>query len=501
MQPKIDNGGFRYLALADALEAKIRKGIYRAGEKMPSIRRLHADTGLSITTVYQAFIEMEKRGLVTARQKSGYYVRPLLENILPVPDTPRWQLSPQKVTIGNLAMAFVQAMGRPDVLQLGGTVMAAELLPTRALSRIVKSISGELLSQQLTTYEQVNGSFDLRRQIAQRTLDTAWPTDPDRIVTTHGCIEAVTLSLQAVAGPGDTILVESPTFPWFLQVIEDLHMYALEIPTDPKEGIDLAALAKAVRHHPVKAAIFMANFHNPLGCSLSDEKKRQLVHMLQERDIPIIEDDIYGDLFFGKTRPRPLKAYDRKQMVLYCASFSKTLSPGLRVGWCQPGRFLEKFRRLKLNQAISSAALGQHVVSRCLQSGGYDRHLRRIRTALKNQVSNTALAIARHFPAGTRISAPQGGLTLWIQPASNIDSVELFRRALKAHIAVLPGAICSNTSAYQNCFRVSCGAPWSRSMEKGIRKLAKLVDELGKEDPASAFGRTKAFPVDAPPVL
>jgi DNA-binding transcriptional MocR family regulator len=469
---------FRYTVLADNLEARIRDGSFRAGDKLPSIRSLRLQTGLSISTVYQAYIELEKRGMVEPREKSGYYVKPLLQELLPAPRPPASRLVPKKVNINNMAFALIEAMGDPEILQLGGALVASELLPLKQLGAAIRSAPMTRLQDNLATYGHYLGHVDLRRQIARRMAPLCGGFDPERMVLTNGCLEAVVLGLKAVTRPGDTVLVESPTFPWFLQVIEDLNLHALEIPTDPHFGIDLTILERAIRQHAVKACIFIANFNNPLGYLMSDDAKRNLVDLLNTADVPIIEDDIYGELYFTPSRPLPLKAFDRKDGVLYCSSFSKCLSPGLRIGWIHPGRYLNQVKRLKINQSISEPALNQWLAARYLGAGQYDRHLRRLRTNLKNQVANTALAVARYFPPGTMISAPRGGLTLWVQMDARVDSLKLFRRCLENKIAVMPGIICANGDAYKNCIRLSCGMPYTDRIDQGLQTLAAIARQL-----------------------
>ena len=469
---------FRYLKLAGEIENKVIKGVYLAGEKLPSIRKLHARTGFSITTVYQAFIELEKRGIVEARQKSGYYVKPLLHQILPTPKIKRHRAVPKKVTINNLASSIVESMSDPGMLRLGGTVVDPELLPYRQLMASVKSIPANRFKDILTLYENPMGSEALRRQIAKRTLHISHRANPEDIIITNGCLEAVSLCLQAIAGPEETIVVESPTYPWILQVIEDLGMFALEISTDPETGVDLSSFKKAVARNPVSGCILIPNFHNPLGFEMPAERKRELVEFLNDQKIPIIEDDIHGDLFFGRSRPAAMQSFDKKGLVLYCSSFSKTLAPGLRIGWAIPGAFREKVKRLKLNSSIATASLGQHLVAEFLKSGSYDRHLRTLRTALKNQAGNTALAVARHFPGGTRITAPKGGLTLWLELDPAVDGMQVFNEARKKKISILPGIMCSTTEKYKNFIRISCGFRWSEAIENGIAALGRIVKDL-----------------------
>ena len=469
---------FRYAELADNLEARIRDGSFRAGEKLPSIRGLRLQTGLSISTVYQAYIELEKRGMVEPREKSGYYVKPLLQELLPAPRPPISRLVPKKVNINNMAFALIEAMGDPEILQLGGALVASELLPLRQLGAAIRKAPMASLQKNLATYGHYQGHEDLRMQIARRMAPLCGAFTPERMVLTNGCMEAVTLGLKAVTRPGDTVMVESPAFPWFLQVIEDLNLHALEIPTDPCFGIDLGILQRAIRRNAIKACIFIANFNNPLGYLMSDDAKRNLVELLNDANIPIIEDDIYGELYFTASRPLPLKAFDRREGVLHCSSFSKSLSPGLRIGWIHPGRYLDQVKRLKINQSVSEPALNQWLAARYLKSGRYDRHLRHLRTHLKNQVGNTALAVARYFPAGTMISAPQGGLTLWVQMDARVDSLILFRRCLENNIAVMPGIICASGDAYRNCIRLSCGMPYTDRIDQGLKTLAAIARQL-----------------------
>lgn len=469
---------FRYAELADKLESQIMDGTFRAGDKLPSIRSLHAQTGLSISTVYQTFIELEKRGRVEPRQKSGYFVKPLLRDLLPSPKSPSSHPGPQKININNVAFALIESMGNPNVLQLGGALVADELLPVKELASIIKSVPISILKDNLTTYEHYLGCHELRRQIAQRMAPLCRDITSDTMVITNGCIEAVTLCLQSIVQPGDTVLVESPTFPWFLQLMEDLELNALEIPAHPQSGVDIETLKSAVEKHNVKACIFIPNFNNPLGFLMPDHTKEALVEYLTVKQIPIIEDDIYGELYFTPARPLPLKSFDRKGMVLYCSSYSKNLSPGLRIGWAVPGKYLERFKRLKLNRIISSPGLTQWTVAKFLKEGNYDRHLRKLRTHLKNQMGNTALAVARYFPAGTKISAPQGGLALWVQLEASVDSLVLFRKAISENIAVMPGIMCASGEIFKSCIRISCGMPYTDTIDQGLKTLADIVGEM-----------------------
>ncbi|HEB69624.1 MAG TPA: aminotransferase class I/II-fold pyridoxal phosphate-dependent enzyme [Desulfobulbus sp.] len=472
---------YHYIKLANTLEKDIVSGRYRAGEKLPSLRKLHASTGRSISTVYQAYIELENRGMVEVREKSGFYARPLLHEILPTPSRGTSPVKPHKVAINTLAAMHQQTINNAKLLPFGAAIPSSALLPHKQLAASIRTVSSQYQNGKCLGYGHPTGEPELQKQIAKRSLDDSVHDSGEEIIITSGCMQAIDLCLRTVARPGDIILVESPTFLCYLQLIEDLNMRILEVPVDSRHGIDPDRIQTILDEHDVRAALFNPNFHNPLGCLMSDENKEKLVEMMNDQGVPIIEDDIYGELYFGDVRPRPLKSYDRRGMVLYCSSFSKTLAPDLRVGWVLPGVFREKVKRLKFNISIASSQLNQLVIADFLSTGAYDRHLRKMRNALKKQTTDTALAISRSFPTGTKISTPKGGYTLWVELPPGIDSLKLWSRAGKENISIFPGALCSGTDQYRNYIRISCGFPFTEELEQGINKLGCLVLELNDQ--------------------
>jgi DNA-binding transcriptional MocR family regulator len=290
-------------------------------------------------------------------------------------------------------------------------------------------------------------------------------------------MESLNLGLRAVARPGDVIAIESPTYFAMLQIIESLGMKAIEIPTHPRNGMDLDSLESAIRKHRVRACIGILNCHNPLGFILDDTYKKDLVTLLTKHNVPLIEDDIYGDIAFNGIRPKAAKAFDTEGIVLLCSSFSKVLAPGFRVGWIQPGRFLDRVIRLKFINTISSPVLPQLAIAEFIESGGYDRYLRGLRTALANQVQIYGQAIMKYFPEGTKISRPAGGYVLWLELPETIDALKLYRAALAQNISVVPGMIFSPTGRFRNHIRISCGHPWSPSIERAVVALGKLCSQ------------------------
>lgn len=469
---------YRYLQLADELEKKITSGQFKAGEKLPSLRSMHRQTRLSITTITQAYAELEIRALVEPRLKSGYYVRPLIKNILPLPSEKSAAYEPRKVYVNSLLGSLCPAIAGKTMLPLGAALPATQLLPQKELHKAAKNITSTYFKRDGLNYGPPGGIPELKRFLAGRTLGTRNWVREEEIIITHGCMDAIQLCLRAISQPGDIVVTESPTFTCYLQLIEDLGLMALEVPASPKTGIDLAALEKALQKNAVSACLLNPNFQNPLGFVMPDENKKRVVEMTNSYKVPIIEDDIYGDLYFDTLRPTTIKSHDASGMVLYCSSFSKTLAPDLRIGWVIPGKYLDTIMRMQFNSNIAPPKLNQLIIADFLKNGYYDRHLRKFRRALQNQVSNTAQAIAKFFPEGTKLTAPNGGYILWVELDKRIDSMELFHEAKKANISILPGAVGSTTTGFNNCIRLNCGNPWSEEMERGIATLGEIISDM-----------------------
>jgi DNA-binding transcriptional MocR family regulator len=468
---------FRYVALADEIQENIMEGRFLPGEKLPSLRKLHNQLGLSVSTIHQAYIELEKRGRVEAKEKSGFYVKALDTPPLSRPPREKEDSRPSRVKINDLAETILIDLQSDKILQLGAAIPSMDLIPIKQLTRIMKSIPADELGESMANYDLCAGILELREAIAKRMLGYACMVSSEDIITTNGCLEAVSFCLRAVADPGDAILVESPVFHCFLQLIEDLNYYVVELPGCPETGIDPAAFEAVVSSSRIKACLLNPNFQNPLGSVISRKNKKAILDIANAWDLPIIEDDIYGDLYFGNKRPITFKSMDTSGLVLYCSSFSKTLAPGMRTGWTIPGRFKEKVIRMKLNTLLSTPSINHKVVARFVETGAYDRHLRKFRNQIKNQASAIAIAVAKHFPGDTQITFPKGGMLIWIVLNKKIDTMKIYQKAYKYNISIFPGAICSSSDRYQHCLRINCGIKWSPKLEQGITRLGIIVKE------------------------
>lgn len=464
-----------YEALAAEMAASIHTGSLRAGEKLPSIRQVTTRRKVSASTVFQAYYLLEAQGLIQARDRSGYYVSQgarLLPPEADTPSTPDETATPVDIS-AKVFEVLESAMVR-EVVPLGSAFPNPRLFPLDRLGLALGS-SARNLDPWSTVDDLTPGNAHLRRQIALRYLTSGLHVPADDIIITHGALEALNLCLAAVTQPGDAVLIETPTFYAALQSLEERQLEAVEVPTHPREGIQLDALERAIRQHRPKACWLMTTFQNPLGSLMPDEKKRDLVELLSRYDIPLIEDDVYGELYFGAKRPALAKSFDKTGIVMHCASFSKTLAPGYRIGWAAPGRYARAVGRRKLMTTLACPVPTQMGVAHYLEKGGYDKHLRHLRRTLQAQQTAFAQAIRHYFPAGTRATRPAGGYFLWVELPAGTDALEIHKQALSLGISVAPGPIFSAKRAFPNCLRLNYGHEWNSRTEAAIETLGKLA--------------------------
>lgn len=467
-----------YEEVATRIAYLVEQGTLRPGDRVPSIRNLSKQMQVSINTVKEAYSQLEDRRLIEAKPQSGYYVRARLPELPAEPVVDQPALRPTEVSLGKVYQMLMKDMHNPQLQQLGIAFPNPELLPIDKLNRMLSSESRRFRNQSVS-YSMTPGCERLRKQIAQRALSSGCTLSPDQIVITSGCVEAVVLSLRALCKPGDTILIETPVYFNFLQLIEDLGLRTLEIPSSPRDGISLDALDYVLENNRsrISACLVISNNNNPLGGQMPDENKSRLVAMLDRYDIPLIEDDIYGDLSFADKRPSVAKAYDKKGNVLLCSSFSKTLAPGYRVGWIAAGRFQDQIERGKMLANVATATPPQLAIAEFLANGGYDHHLRSIRRIYARKVAQMGDAIGRYFPSGTRVSRPMGGFALWVEMPDAVNAIRLYERSREAGITFAPGPLFSASGKYQNCIRLNA-AFWCDEVERAVATLGSLAHEL-----------------------
>lgn len=468
-----ENNEFLYHQVVSMVLEMQRSGSLRAGDKLPSLRGLSKKLEVSVPTVRQAYIELERQGVVSAKPKSGYFLKAKnLDVAAPKKASP--PRKPKLVERQSLIEEVFDAIHAPGFVPLGVANPSAAYSSDKALARAMRRVLSRA-GMKAVEYGPMDGFFPLKRQLALRYIDFGMQVDPDELLITNGGQEAIAIALQCVAKAGDVVAVESPTYFGVLELIESLGMMALEIPLCPEKGLSVSDLQSAFDKHAVSACVFSSSISNPLGSSMSDQSREALVRLLEARGIPLIEDDVYGDLYFGEQRGRPANAFSRKGLVLTCCSFSKTAAPGYRIGWLLAGKYQAKANRMKRAFSCSSPLLNQWTLSEFMASGEYDRNLRMLRGVLKGNKHKAIASISKWFPDGTRISDPKGGGVLWVELPKSNDGTELFHKALEHNISITPGALFSPSDKFTHCIRLSYGVDWSDEIEEGIKTLGSLV--------------------------
>ncbi|MGF1459387.1 MAG: PLP-dependent aminotransferase family protein [Leptolyngbyaceae cyanobacterium] len=463
-----------YEQVAERLQTLITEKTLKAGDRLPSVRNLRQQLSVSTSTVLEAYRLLEDRGLITARPQSGYYVKATALHLLQEPSASAPLVQAHRVDT-PLSMRLLMATQNPAVIQLGAALPPLSHMPLNQLNRLTSKVLREN-PEAAHAYSNPLGDPGLRSALAKRMLDTGCAVSPEDLLVTNGAIEAIYLSLQALTQPGDTVAVESPTYHTMLEALKKLHLKVLTLPTHPREGISLSHLEAALRTQSIKAIMLVSNFSNPLGICMSDVKKKQLVALLNHYEVPLIEDDVYGELCFVGSRPKAVKAFDTEQRVIYCASLSKTLSPGLRIGWCVAGRYQGQVASLKSVVNLGTAIAPQLTAAAFLANGGFDRHLRQLRRAYQEQMARMQQAIADYFPQETRVTRPTGGHILWVEMPAEFDALALHQEALTHNISIVPGIMFSASgSDYQNCFRLNTGIPWSDQVDQAMQTLGQLA--------------------------
>ncbi|WP_312398279.1 PLP-dependent aminotransferase family protein [Chryseobacterium sp.] len=466
------NKEFLYTEIAGGIASQIRNGVLKSGDKLPSVRTLCHEHQISMNTAKRVFLELESQSLIESKPQSGYFVSKLLSVKLPLPEISRPSLIANNVEPDELISKVYENIGKKDMTIFSIGIPSGDLLPQAKLKKEIINATREL-KEGGTEFEELQGNLKLRRMIAVRSLTWGGNLSENDLVTTNGGMNALSFCLMALGKPGDTIAIESPCYPGILQLANGLGLKVLELPTHPITGIEIEALKKAIPK--IDLCLLIPNYNAPLGSLMSDENKKEVVKLLSENNIPLIEDDVYGDLYFGSNRPKCCKSFDKERNVLYCSSISKTLAPGYRVGWIAPGKYKDKILKMKLLHATSSITIVNEAVANFLKSGKYEKHLHQLRKTLQNNYQNYVQTIAEHFPEGTKTSRPQGGLSLWVEFDKNIKTNELYDLAIKQNISIAPGRMFTLQEQFDNCMRLCIGLPWNENTESSLIKVGKLA--------------------------
>ncbi len=449
------------------------------GERVPSIRSMSKQTGVSIMTVLEGYRRLEDMGLIESRPQSGYYVRPkALRDSCPMVRLPEVcqsdiALRTESVKIPEAVERLVIQTLKKDVLPLGAGLPAPDYLPNEELSILLARIA-RTYPNILNQYCFERGHHALLEMISKWMIDAGCITQKDETVITSGATQALMLALRSVTRPGDTVAVESPGYYGFYALLQFFNLNAVEIPCDPQNGLDVDALHTILKDGIRPASVLLSsNYSNPTGALMPDANKETLVKLCYQYNLPIIEDDTYGELTFNSYRPLPLKAL-APDIVLYVGSFSKILAPGYRIAWLAGGRHTDDIRRCFGMSVLATPVATQLTLASFLKDGGLKRHLRRLRKRYEENIRLFQTKVARCFPEGTRTCNPQGGHFLWVELPQGHDAVALSVAAVNHRISIAPGVLFSSRQHYRRNFRLNCAIKWSDEVDNAIERLGEL---------------------------
>ncbi len=466
-----------YQRIAQALAQLIHSGAFKAGQRLPSVRDTALAQGVSISTAMLAYRQLEEEGLAHARPRAGYFVRRTLRIAQPSPSAP-----PQRsfsLARHSRSESFALLYQPGDRASFGGfTPQSNGLFDERRL-RVAISRASRVHRHSLTEYNKADaGRPALRQAVARRALHMGCTLDANDIVITASCTQAVSLCLRAVTVPGDLVALESPTFFGYLDLLESLGLRVLEIPTHPRTGLSLPALELALDTQPIKAVLTTPTLSNPLGSILPLASKQKLVRLLAQRGVPLIEDVVFNDLLAGDERRKAAKSFDTEGGVMVCGSFAKTLSPGLRLGWVDGGRWRQTIAIHKRLQGAATNAVLEEALADLLTQGTYEAHLRRLTSQMALRRHEARHLIAHHFPVGTRVSNPPASDTLWLELNPAMDTMALFHRCAAEGITFGPGQLFTATDRYRNCMRLSFSGPWDTQAQAALVRIGEVAREM-----------------------
>jgi len=463
---------YQYQKLVDQFSREIKDGVLSAGTKIPSIRSLSHLNNVSKTTVITAYSQLEAKGLIESRPKSGFFVSVQKQDNFKLkhPGISQPSVKPAVVSTNQIIIDIMENAASFDLLpKIGPQTDNVDL--KQCLSRAQRRESGA----EQHYYDEPLGLFALRKQIAQRIYHSQRVVTADDIVITHGCQNALLLALMSTTKPGDIVAIESPGFYGAIQLLKTLNLKVIELPSFPSTGVDVDIFEQAVNQWKIKALIVSPNYSTPTGACMPDSAKKQLLECCINQNITIIEDDIYSDLYFGLNKPQSIYSFDTKGIVILCSSYSKSLSRDLRLGWILPGKHIQKVKQLKIVTSIATGITVQKGLAMYLEHGYYERYIKKQRRVLEVQSIQLQGVIKQHLLSVQSCSTPKGGLVLWAELPADIDTIKLYRKAQDEGITITPGSLFSSQNKYQNFLRLSFSEVLTEERTEALKRIEMLI--------------------------
>lgn len=368
---------------------------------------------------------------------------------------------------------------QPDVISFAGGLPAPETFPVEALARAHASVFAEEGAAAMQ-YSTTEGWRPLREWVAARLRVRGLDADPARVLITSGSQQGIDLAAKAFLDPGDSVVVENPCYLAALQVFNGYEARLLPVGSDD-EGMRVEEVERAITSAPRKPKLIyvVSQFHNPKGTTLAPERRRRLVEVSRRHGVPVLEDDPYGELRYAGEAVPPLAALDRDGLVIYLSTFSKTLSPGMRVGWVHaPDEIVQAMVRAKQAADLHTNTIQQRAAARLLETFDYDAHVRAISRTYGERCRVMLDCVEKHFPAGARPTRPEGGLFLWVELPERVSADRLFEAAIRERVAFVPGAPFFAADPRHNFMRLNFSNSRPERIEEGMRRLGGVLTEM-----------------------
>ncbi|MDO6705611.1 PLP-dependent aminotransferase family protein [Photobacterium sp. 1_MG-2023] len=462
----------KYRQVIQELEVRVSQGVYQAGDRLPSIRQLSEQLAVSKNTVIRAYQELEAAQKIEAHPRSGYRVAERTQTSSGTPPEPDF------VDLLSISRKVLQHTLNSNLLPMGSAHPNTHFPAITSLYAEIGRQS-RYQTQQPSHYLLPPGDEQLRKQLVSVNQWLGISAFPHEILITHGAQQGISMALQALTRPGDTVVIDSPCYFGNLLLLESLGLKAVEIPASPLTGMDLNQLALALKQWPVAAILINPSYNNPTGSVMPAAARQQLLTLTQ--DIPIIEDDVFGDLGYGD-RPPSIYSLDDSQRVIYCNSLSKTLDSRLRIGWLLAGRYQSQIEKRLLADNMGSLNLMQSAVAEFLKTGKYRAHLRKVQRYYQRnqrQFCQALTAALDSYPwllGRYHLYQPDGGFLCWLSLPEHTDSDQLYQQARAAGISLLPGSMFCTQKQYRHCLRLSYAAfEDTPDWQQGIAALAAII--------------------------
>lgn len=463
-----------YQTIVDYFIENIEKGTILPGEKLPSLRKISDQFDVSLSTAVEAYRKLELFGYVTAKDRSGYLARfpGKSDNTL----TFSRKFKSRACDIQHID-EIIQLMNQTtdqETAPFGVGTPSALKFPNRMINKyLVQTIKDKPESS--GSYIFGMGLPELRKEISRCFRPNIGVVSMDNMIITNGCLEAINIALRAECEAGDLVAIESPCYFGLLHAIHHHGLKAIEVKTNPMEGICPEALEDLAKTKKIKALISTANAQNPLGFTMSDERKKTILSICEKYNIRLIEDDIYAAIGFGKKISKAYKYFDKNNVVTYCTSFSKFLGPGLRIGWVIPAGETSKYVRQKLSLNLAVPTLMQHMMSNMLRNEDLDKVGENLAAYYQKNLQIYSNVLQSHMGDKLTLSRPTGSYFLWAR-VEGLDSLDAYIKAQKQKISFTPGPYFSANRQYINYLRINCAHEFDEKINQNLQKLSKILN-------------------------